>query len=387
MIDALLAGSTLTDRPADLCDALRDATRRVLTSANGASRAVVAMAEAEVQADPEGRITIDARGHATLRAAGGVWSAGRFEVPTLGSLRARAAARATGAPTRLILLDGEGPCTDIGAMQAAAPQGVLFQVASQFNALEAPGPAVVPVASYLRDPTQGPRAAVSAFPGTFARHYAAPAPDGGRFVQRHDGPQVELLADAFSPAVARVHNGYLVTRGVADDEALAASLVENFERIRVGLHDDVAVPLGFNWDGAVEGDRRIAQAFTSTLAGGMYSDRPIHLGALGRACAQLQRAAYLGTLLGATALGARAAVLTLIGGGVFSNPRALIWSAIVEAVEALDRDAPTGLTVIVNTRGLHALVARDEALAAVRARGGAIVTLPRAPGADPTIEA
>ena len=73
----------------------------------------------------------------------------------------------------------------------------LFQVASQFNCLEAPGSFVVPVADYLHDPTQGPRASVSAFPATLVRHYAAPQPGGQRFVQASNGPQIMLvLSDA-----------------------------------------------------------------------------------------------------------------------------------------------------------------------------------------------
>ena len=42
-----------------------------------------------------------------------------------------------------------------------------------------------------------PRASISAFPATLLRHYAAPAPDGRRFVQQTGGPQIDLLADVF----------------------------------------------------------------------------------------------------------------------------------------------------------------------------------------------
>src|SRR3989442_929187 len=83
--------------------------------------------------------------------------------------------------------------------QAPAPPGSLFQVASQFNCLESPGEFVVPVAEYFNDPTQGPRASISAFPGTLVRHYAAPAPDGSRFVQTNDGPQLNLLEGVCAP--------------------------------------------------------------------------------------------------------------------------------------------------------------------------------------------
>ena len=167
-----------------------------------------------------------------------------------------------GSRCRLWVLDGEGPATDIGALQATAPEGVLFQVASQFNALESTGPRVVPITRYLRDPTQGPRAAVSAFPAALVRHYAAPSRSGGRFTQSTDGEQVELLGDVLNDGVARVESGYLRTSTITDDSAFATLLHDRFEHIRVGVQDDVEVALGYDWDGGVEGDRRIAQVFT-----------------------------------------------------------------------------------------------------------------------------
>ena len=88
---------------------------------------------------------------------------------------------------RFFVLDGASPVTDIGALQATAPAGSLFQVASQFNCLEAPDARITRVADYIHDPTQGPRASISAFPGTFIRHYAAPTAEGARFVQKTNG--------------------------------------------------------------------------------------------------------------------------------------------------------------------------------------------------------
>src|SRR5512140_3233627 len=89
---------------------------------------LVARAEAEVAADPRGRIREDAAGEATVWAAGRRFRGGRFEVPPLCELRARAlAARARAdrpaAALRLWVLDGAGPVTDIGWLQAAAAPG------------------------------------------------------------------------------------------------------------------------------------------------------------------------------------------------------------------------------------------------------------------------
>src|SRR5207237_739638 len=166
-----------------------------------------------------------------------------------------------------------------------------------FNCLEAPGSFVTPVAEYFHDPTQGPRASISAFPATLVRHYAAP-------------------------------------------------------------------------------HRTSAQVLTATIAGGMYGD----LGeeAAGAAiCRQLQRAAYLGTLLAAAALGKRRVALTLIGGGVFANPIRTIWDAILWAS---DQDVPflhTELSIVVNGRNLGAELPPTELHAEEDARGGHLVTFDR----------
>jgi hypothetical protein len=270
-------------------------------------------------------------------------------------------------------LDGASPATDIGSLQATAGPGTLFQVASQFNCLESPGPYITAVADYFNDSTQGPRASISAFPGTLLRHYGAPSADGRRFVQTNDGPQLNLLEAVCSPGIAQVHSGYLTASNIRDRSALASALERRFEDIRVGVHDDVPVVLGYNWDGAVAGDRRIGQVFTSTFAGGGYSGtsardrdyRPIHTALL--------RAAYLGTLLAAAALGRPKVVLTLIGGGVFGNPIPLIWESICWAIAEIEPLVSEGMHVILNGRNLGEHILIDDILSQVRAREGAVI--------------
>ena len=161
------------DPPSDrasLRDALTAHLHALAAPGPRGNRTLVARAEDEVRADPGACIRFDEAGHASLSAAGRTFRAGLFETPRLGDLRRRAAearrrAGDPGATLRFFVLDGASPATDIGALQATAPPGSLFQVASQFNCLEAPGACVVDVADYLHDPTQGPRASVSAFPG------------------------------------------------------------------------------------------------------------------------------------------------------------------------------------------------------------------------------
>jgi hypothetical protein len=341
---------------------------------------LLAELERAIAADPTRCFGLAGDGTATLRVGDRSYHAGRFEVPTIASLRERTRGQRP-AGIRLSILRGSDPLTDIGALQASAPPGTLFQVASQFNCLEAPSAHLVPVQHYPNDPTQGPRASVSAFPGTFLRHYFAPrdghpaAPASERFVQT-DADCVDLLATAIAdPQIARVQSGYLTTNRIADIAALADRLAQRFDQIRIGLHDDVEVALGGDWGGPVPRapDQRVAQALTSTIALGMYSDAEDSR-ALAAIARQLLRAAYLGTLLGASALGKHTVVLTLIGGGVFGNPHDAIWDAIHWALAEADRTAGSLTDVVVNAR-TDALA--DEDLDQVTARGGTVLDFAR----------
>lgn len=381
MIDALvslghssLEDSVLLGEIAAYVDALR-------ASAGRGDVGLVRRAEVAVQQDAE-VFTINPKGEATLTAAGHTWSAGCFEPMSLGALRARAlearrrAAKSATPRLRLWVLDGAAAATDIGSLQANAGERTLFQVASQFNCLESPGLFLTPVVNYLMDPTQGPRASISAFPGTLLRHYAAPGLDGERFVQT-DGRQINLLGAVCEPEVGRPHNGYLTVDSVPEPQAFVEALEARFDAIKVGFHNDVDVVLGYNWSGSVEGHPRIAQVFTSTVAGGVYGGED--LGPFFEpTCRQLLRAAYLGTLLAAVGSGKTKVVLTLIGGGVFRNPATWIWEAIEWAIEQAAPLLSEDLEVIVNARDLSLRLPRERILAPVRAYGGAMVVFDRA---------
>lgn len=378
MIDLILTHATGPAEEPRLLEEIAAHATAVRASAGGGNRGQVAQAEEAVKANPAAVFTFDSSGSATLTAAGYTWYAGRFETVSIGELRERArrhAAGGAGRRVRLWVFDGASPVTDIGALQATAGKGALFQVASQFNCLESPGPYVTRVANYFNDSTQGPRASISAFPATLLRHYAAPGPDEERFVQETGQRQLDLLADACGPGITR--NGYLTGHGLANSEAIVRELEAHFDAICVGIHDDAQVVLGYNWDGAVEDSehRRIAQVFTSTVAGGIYGGEN-NLGAetFQAACRQLLRAAYLGTLLAAATLERTRAVLTLIGGGVFCNPIPLIWEAIRWALDEVKPFLLHDLDVVVNGRNLSTLLDLDEViLPVVQEQGGAFL--------------
>ncbi len=381
MLDELLRRSLQGAPEAELRQAIEEHERAVLASARGGDKSLVGRAEAALRAGPSA-LSFDAKARGTLTLEERQWSAGRFETATLGALRQRALERQSASDlgahvARLWVLGGTSPATDIGALQAFSPPDTLFQVASQFNCLESPGPHLTPVSAYLTDPTQGPRASVSAFPGTLLRHYAAPDGKGGRYVQLDDGPQIKLLRDVCPATVSDTQNGYLMDDTILDPPAFLAALRDNFDAIAVGVHDDLDVVLGYDWDGAVPpGAPRIAQVFTSTLAGGGYGGEDLDE-LFEPLCRYLQRAAYLGTLLAAAALGKTTVVLTLIGGGVFANPIHVIWDAIQWALREVEPYLSRDLDVVVNGRDLHNRLPRETLLGAVRGRGGAVIVMER----------
>jgi hypothetical protein len=346
-----------------------------LAVATGSSRAEVAKrvaaAEALVARAPGESFVFDAEGRATLHTPERRYGAGRFSTPTLAELRRRVAGGEGGGRVSLAILAGTGAVTDVGTLQATATPGTLFQVASQFNCLEAPGPSIVPVSDYLHDYTQGPRASISAFPATLLRHYAAPGMDGERFVQT-DARPLNLLDLVLDRDVARIRSGYLQTSEIRDVDRAAKLLVERFDQIKVGLHEDVEVVFGHDWGGPVRTGQRIHQALTSTVAQGGYG-RDDGSAALREVRVQLLRGAYLGTLLSAVASGAGLAVLTLIGGGVFGNPLEDIWDAIFWACDEIEKVGASSLTVLVNGRES----VTDEVKRALARRGGTYVALGR----------
>lgn len=350
------------------------------SAASGVTRAEVgallARVEDSVSRDPVAAFEWSRDGVAWLTAAGRRHRAGRFAACAIGDLDARVRQRPRAGAVTFSVVIGSHSLTDVGALQAMAGPGTLVQVASQFNCLEAPGPSLVRIADYVYDNTQGPRASVSAFPGTFLRHYAAPSADGARFTQTR-ARQVDLLSDVVDPDVAQVINGYLTGGAIADPRAFERALERGFERIRVGVHDEVDVVFGRDWGGAVDAPApSIAQVFTSTLALGGYSysggDGDDHRGA----CASLLRAAYLGTLLAAFDLGKSTAILTLIGGGAFRNALRTIWDALLWAIDRADAVAPSDLAIVLNARDMGPEVSRREIIAATGARRGGVVVTP-----------
>ncbi len=272
---------------------------------------------------------------------------GEFEMPSLNDLRARVAAGvgAEGRPHMRIVTG------DVRKMhQAPEYAGALFQVASQFNALEMVGPSVTPedgVARYEHDHTQGPACAMAAGAATIYRNYFVRVEDQiGQTAAR----QLDGLADVGNDLSAALgcpvadlwqwRNGYaLCTRKGLDliSGHLRAIGPERADalagKLRIGIHRDVEVT-----DAPAAPRPMVSQAFCSAL--------PVAYGRVPQShwasFAQLVLdAAYEATLLEAVTNARRGVsnivLLTLLGGGAFGNAPEWIYAAIKRAMNRVQR--------------------------------------------------
>lgn len=268
---------------------------------------------------------------------------GQFEMVSLAELRDQVhQGDHAASPTRTSIVEG-----DVRQMhQQPQYAGALFQVASQFNALEMVGPSVTPedgVTRYEYDRTQGPACAIAAGAATIYRNYFAQVGDQTGQTRAH---QLDGLSDfgkhlsqALGCPVAdlwRMQNGYalptleglgLITAYLRDINEEQRSELGGL--LRLGLHRDVEVT-----DGPQTAGQRVSQIFCSAL--------PVAYGrwpqAQWQAFAQLVLdAAYEATLLAGVLNsrqgGSSIVLLTLLGGGAFGNAPQWIHSAIKRALQ------------------------------------------------------
>jgi hypothetical protein len=332
----------------------------------------------------QARLSVTADGRLAPGAVAPGFRVGEFSMPSLAQLRVAAGAGATpgGGRSTVRIVGG-----DVGVLHAdPAYLGAVFQVASQFNCLEMPGPGVTPedgVGGYEHDRTQGPVCAMAAGAATIYRNYLVPVGDNGA-PRPAGGPgdevgqratrQLDGLADLGAELARRTglrvldlwdwRNGYaLVTgRGLAAINAYLASL-DPGERdalmglLRIGIHSDVEVTRA-----DAPREQTVTQAFCSAIP--VAYSRPA-----GGDCEPLARlildAAYEATLLQGVSNARRGAgnvvALTLLGGGVFGNSESWILPAIGRALDRVQY----GLDVRIVSYGkpspaLKALVARRQ---------------------------
>lgn len=282
------------------------------------------------------RFSIDGtwlRSHANGRQFG----IGSFEAPTLAALRCAAQGNRPGRLHVSHEVIGDVLCLHARPENA----GALFQVASQFNCLEFPGPSVTPehgVTDYARDNTQGPACSLAAAAATVYRNYFVPV--AGKFGQSRErqlNTLDELSSLLGSPpgdsSFFDVRNGYTFS-----DEARLHALrdvIAQHDRetllgaVRIGLQRGVQVTFA---DRFVEPSNPtyVSQAFCSAISCG-YGMVP--LDSWEPLASLVLDAAYEATLLAAaTSPDSGKVWLTFVGGGVFRNHPAWIARAIGRAL-------------------------------------------------------
>ena len=223
-------------------------------------------------------------------------------------------------------------------------EGALFQVASQFNALEMVSERVTPeggVTGYAWDHTQGPACSLAAAAATIYRNYFVPVGDQtGQTADRQIdglagvGAALSELTGLPVNRLWHMSNGYALCTGEGLT-AIKGVLDGAPEELRDTLRGHLAIALHRNVQVTdVEPERRlVSQAFCSALPLG-YSNLP------SREWEPFARlvleATYEATLLAAaeqaSAGGSNTVVLTRVGGGVFNNDPAWINTAIERAL-------------------------------------------------------
>jgi hypothetical protein len=283
---------------------------------------------------------------------GNSYGIGEFELPSLRTLRERAASQ-TGAGERLKVSVVTG---DVREMHHAPEYaGALVQVASQFNVLEMTGSSVSPeegVTRYVHDRTQGPACAIAAGAATIYRNYFLPvAGESGQTSTRQINGLAEV-GEALSAALGssvetlwQMRNGYALCHqnGLEAISAYLAKLGSDDldalrKKLRIGVQTDVEVT-------DAPGDRRplVSQAFCSALPVAYSQGRARYWQAF---ASLVLEAAYEATMWSAVLNAMRGTsnivLLTFLGGGAFGNDNEWILSAMrrgFEEVSAFDLDA------------------------------------------------
>jgi hypothetical protein len=273
------------------------------------------------------------------------YAIGRLELVSLEILRERA--KAVSGPSGQLKASIEKG--DVRQMHRLPENvGALFQVASQFNALEMTGPDLTPedgVTRYQTDHTQGPACAIAAGAATIYRNYFAPVGGGvGQTADRQiDGLAAigEALSQALNKPVSalwRMRNGYALcsqTGLEAISRHLSAFGQEDLDALRaklaIAVQSDVEVTDGAGGPGPL-----VSQAFCSALP---IAYARVPSGDWRGFAKLVLEAAYEATMWASILNAARGAsnvvLLTLLGGGVFGNDEHWILGAMRRALMAI----------------------------------------------------
>jgi len=297
------------------------------------------------------------------------FQAGTFSTLSIEDLRKKTATINSKNPGNFNVIEAESPIgqpyyqyVDIGANQADPKnKDVVFQVASNFNALELTSPSdqMENISNYIYDKTQGPFASISAGSGLILRSYYAfitpkelensnskastwkQYPVNHLWTTADKNKQLNLLQNTDIPVL----NSYVAFYNKKLSE------IKNFEtkNIEIGWHENIQVTSGL-----MQGDKHmlindplqiINQVFTAAVD--FYSNQAFLEDKKAINIAQnILDAAYEGTLRAAALFGKKKVYLSLIGGGVFQNKLSWIASAI-EKMENFIKNSGLEVTLII----------------------------------------
>ena len=261
---------------------------------------------------------------------------GDFSTPTISELR-KSVKRNVGPSTLSHEVVGDALLLHADPANA----GDMFQVASQFNALEFPSPETVPedgITDYEYDATQGPACSLAAAAGTVYRNYLVELNGHTGQTAQHQINNLHSLENMLSGGPYwQVTNGY-VESSATQLSNLAAN-VRKYDRddlvgaVRIGLQSQTEVTFSNRFMINRE-PHLVNQAYCSAISCG-YS--AVETAAWEPIAAIALEAAYEGTLLATAAMrdqgiGTGRVWLTFIGGGVFGNKVEWIVTAIKRAL-------------------------------------------------------
>ena len=278
-------------------------------------------------------------------ANGRSFAVGRFGTPSLSELR-REARQVARAGTLRVRHEVIGDVLELHARPEN--RGAVFQVASQWNCLEFPGPGTTPevgITGYANDPTQGPACALAAAGATVYRNYFVPV--RGRTGQTRDNQldNLEGLAAALGEPGRfwSVRNGY--TESTPGGLAELRAAIDRHRRddllgeIRIGLQRGVGVTFAERFRPlACEHESLVTQAFCSAISCSYSAQERAAWEPLARLAldAGYESTLWAGALQGALSATDAKVWLTLVGGGAFGNERQWIAAAIGRALRRLE---------------------------------------------------
>jgi len=271
---------------------------------------------------------------------------------------------------------------DSGAMQALFPQDTVFQVASNFNGLEAvswdKNIENQLIIDYTGDSNQGPGASISAAPGLILRRYYLfydENKDPKEWGQKKSGNQQVNFLSKLPLVVSQA--GYVQLDKTPklqspyrnDPKHVDPERDDDYQKVKIGWHGDVQVSHGFKYGDKhdkLQNKHIINQVFTGAVdfrQGGKKKNFKHKLWAK-----EILKAAYEGTLRAAFIKKKKKVVLTLIGGGAFENDQEWIYDAIARMADFIEK---SGLEVtVVSYTGFPKSKLRNKYLGLVKYTGG-----------------